>query len=110
MAIIYKVLGQAAPVDTNNADLYTVANGISTVVSTISVSNTSGTGATCRVFIRLDGATAGTNNAIIYDGIVPANDLTTITIGITLSQDDVITVRSGTSGSLTFHAFGSEIL
>ena len=109
MAIDYKILGQSAPANTNNADLYTVGTGKSAIVSTISVSNTTTAAATCRIFIRLNGAAAGTANALIYDGSVSANDFTTITIGITLSAGDIISVRSGTSNALTFQAFGSEI-
>lgn len=109
MATTYKVLGQAAPADTNNADLYTVPTATEAVVSTISVSNTTATDALCRIFVRVGGAGASTANAIVYDGVVAGNDLLAITIGITLSATDVITVNSGTGNALTFQAFGSEI-
>lgn len=109
MATTYKVLGQAAPADTNNADLITVGSGKSMVISTISVTNTTGTAATCRIFVRVAGATATTSNALAYDVSIPANDLKAITIGLTLAATDVVTVRTGTANALTFQAFGSEI-
>lgn len=109
MAETIKVLGQAAPTDTNNANLYTVGTGKAAVVSTISVTNVTATEATCRVFVRVGGAAAASSNALVYDGKVPANDLTAVTVGITLAAGDIITVRSGTGSSLTFQAFGSEI-
>lgn len=109
MTTTLKVLGQAAPTDTNNADLYTVGSGKQAAISTLLITNTTGADATCRVFIRVAGATAATSNAAIYDASVPANDLKAITIGITLAATDVITVRSGTADALTFTLFGSEI-
>lgn len=110
MAFSYKILGQAAPANTNNADLYTVGGGKEVIISTLLVSNTTATDATCRIFARAAGAAASQANAIIYDGVVPANDFRAISVGITLSATDVVTVRSGTSGALTFQAFGSEVI
>ena len=109
MATSYKILGQAAPADTNNADLYTVPSATEAVISTLLVTNTTGTDATCRIFARVAGAAAATSNAIIYDGTVSANDLKAITVGITLAATDIISVRSSTGNALTFQAFGSEI-
>jgi len=109
MATTYKVLGQAAPADTANADLYTVPASTEAVISTIVVSNVTATDATCRIFVRVAGAAAAAGNALVYDGSVTANDFTAVTVGITLAATDVITVRSGTANALTFQAFGSEI-
>lgn len=109
MAETIKVLGQAAPADTTNANLYTVGTGKAAVVSTISVTNYTGTEATCRIFVRVGGAAAATTNALVYDGKVPANDLTAVTVGVTLAAGDILTVRAGTGNALTFQAFGSEI-
>jgi hypothetical protein len=109
MATEYKILGQAAPANTSNADLYTVGTGVQTVVSTISVTNDTGSEATFRIFIRQDGATAGAVNALYYDAPLAANSTLLITAGLTLGAGDVITVRSGTSDALGFQAFGSEV-
>ncbi len=109
MATTYKVLGQAAPANTSNADLYTVPAATEAVVSTLFVSNTTGTAATCRIFIRIAGAAAAASNALVYDGEVAANDFVAITTGITLAATDVITVQTGTADALTFQLFGSEI-
>lgn len=109
MATTYKVLGQVAPADTNNADLYTVPAGTQTVVSTLFVTNVTGTDATCRIYIRKDGAAAADSNALVKDGTVVKNDFKAVTTGITLDAGDVITVRSGTASALTFHLYGSEV-
>lgn len=108
MPITYKVLGQSAPADTNNADLYVVGSGKSAVVSTITITNDTNTAATARVFIRVAGAGAGTTNALVYDTSFAANSTTALTFGITLAATDAITVRSGTANALTFMAFGQE--
>lgn len=109
MPTIYRVLGQVAPANTTNANLYTVPAATSAVVSTLSVTNTSSVNAVCRIFIRVGGAAAGPENAIIFNGTVPANDLIAITVGVTLAAGNIVTVHSGTAGALTFQAFGSEI-
>lgn len=105
----YKVLGQALPATTSNADLYTVPAGTQTVVSTIAVTNVTGTAATYRIFIRVAGATAANQQALAYDVSAAANSTTALTVGVTLGATDVITVQSGTGSALAFQAFGSEI-
>jgi hypothetical protein len=109
MPTTYKVLGQSAPANTNNADLYTVGSGKSAVISTLSITNDTATAATARIFIRVAGATAGLTNALVYDTSFAPNSTTALTFGITLAATDVISVRTGTADALTFMAFGSEI-
>ena len=109
MATAYKILGQSAPANTSNANLYTVPSATSTIVSTLVIANTTATAATARVFARIAGATAAASNAIIYDASVPANSTATFTLGMTLATTDIITIQTGTANALTFTAFGSEI-
>ena len=105
----YKILGQAAPTNTSNMDLYTVPALSSAVVSTVMVSNTTATLATCRIFAVPSGGSASSSNAIVFDGPIEGNDFKAITVGITLAQGDKLVVQSGTSEALTFQAFGSEV-
>jgi len=109
MATNYKVLGQVAPANTSNANLYTVPASTQTIVSTLHVANVTATAATCRIYVRINGATAANGNAIALNSPVPANGFLAITQGITLNAGDIITVQSATSNALSFHAFGSEI-
>lgn len=109
MPTAYKILGQAAPSATTNADLITVGAGKSQVISTLVVANTTATDATFRVFARIAGATAAVTNALIYDATVKGNGIQAFTLGITLAATDVLTIRTGTANALTFTAFGSEI-
>lgn len=110
MAFSYKVLGQVEPTTTNNTDLYTVPASTSSIISTLLITNTSAADATCRIFVRVAGASATKSNAIIYDGPVTANNFIAMSIGITLSATDIITVQSSIANTLTFQAFGSEII
>jgi hypothetical protein len=108
MAFTPKILGQGVPAG-SNVDLYTVPSATSTVVSTIAVANTTASSATATIYVRKAAASAATSNALIYAAPVTANNTTFFTLGITLAATDVVTVASGTSGALTFHAFGSEL-
>jgi hypothetical protein len=108
MATTFKVLGQAAPANTTNADLYTVGSGKSAIISTLAISNVTNAVATARVFVRVAGATAAASNAIVYDATMAANSTTAMTLGMTLTATDVITVQSSVANALTFMAFGQE--
>jgi hypothetical protein len=109
MAIVYKVLGQAAPADTSNADLYTVPAATSAVVSTLNVTNLTDTEATFSVYLRVAGATAASVNTLLKDVPLAANSIFSATQGITLGAADVITVSTATENALSFQVFGSEI-
>jgi hypothetical protein len=108
MADTLKVLGQAAPADTNNADLYTVPENTQTTVSSLVACNLTGNTPSFRVAVRPLGATVGNENYIYYDKALAANDSVFIIIGITLSDDDVVTVRSSAADEIAFTLFGVE--
>jgi hypothetical protein len=105
----HKVLGQASPADTSNANLYTVASATQAIVSTICVANLTSTAATFRIACRPAGATVENQHWIAYDVSLGGNDSITLTLGIALAATDVLTVRSGTANALAFSAFGVEI-
>jgi hypothetical protein len=109
MPINYKILGQAAPADTSNADLYTVPASTQTIVSTISVTNDTATSATFRIYVRLNGAAAAAVNTLYFDTPLAGNSTLMITSGLSLNAGDIITVQSGTASAFTFQAFGSEV-
>jgi hypothetical protein len=109
VATTYKILGQAEPADTSNADIYTVPASTETIVSTLVVANTTGTDTTFKIFIRENGTTAGSENAIAFDTPIGQASQVAFTLGLTLSDGDIITVQSGAGSTLTFSAFGSEL-
>lgn len=108
MPITFKVLGQSAPANTTNADLYTVPAGRSAIVSTLTITNDTAASAKARVFVRVAGTTASTSNALVYDTTFAANSTTGLTLGITLAATDVLTVQTDTANAITFMAFGQE--
>ena len=108
MADTLKVLGQVAPANTSNADLYTVPEDTQTTVSSLVVCNLTGNTPTFRVAVRPLGATVANENHIYYDKAMVANDSRFIIIGMTLSDTDVVTVRSSAANEIAFTLFGVE--
>lgn len=108
MTTAYKVLGQSNPSAITNTDVYTVPSGNSTVVSTVNICNLDSAAATFRIAVRPAGAAISNKHYISYDTAIPAYDSISITIGVTLSTTDVITVYANTA-TLSFNVFGSEI-
>lgn len=108
MAIIYKVLGQSNPAATTATTLYTVPASTSAVCSTITVCNQAATSGSFRLAVRPAGAALAAQHYIAYDTSLPANDVLTMTIGLTLATTDVVTVYAS-STSISFNLFGSEI-
>jgi hypothetical protein len=108
MAYAYKVLGQSAPSATTATDVYTVGSGKQAIVSTITVANRSAASKTYRIAIRPAGATLANQHYLAYDVALAANDTTALTLGITLTATDVVTVYASTA-DLSFGIFGSEI-
>lgn len=108
MANVYKVLGQSNPAATTATTLYTVPAATSAVCSTLTICNQAASTATFRIAIRPAGAALAAQQYIAYDTTIAANDILTLTIGMSLATTDVITVYASTS-TLSFNLFGSEI-
>lgn len=108
MAYTYKVLGQSAPSATTNTDVYTVGSGKSAIISTITIANRSASARTYRIAIRPAGASIANEHYIAYDASIPGNDSIALTLGITLTATDVVTVY-GSTADLSFGIYGTEI-
>ena len=106
--IDYKILGQLAPTDTSNANMFTVSASHQFAVSSLVIANTTSTAATARVFARVAGAAAAAGNAVLYDVSIPGNSTATFSLGMTFAATDIMTVQTGTANALTFTAFGSD--
>ncbi|NBU22882.1 MAG: hypothetical protein EBS38_03070 [Actinobacteria bacterium] len=109
MPINYKILGQSAPANTNDANLYTVPANTQAIISTISVTNDTAAATTFRIYTRINGAAAGAVNALYFDAPLAGNSTLLVTAGLSLNAGDIVTVRSGAADALTFQAFGSEV-
>ena len=104
----YKVLGQIAPVAATLTDVYVVGADKQAVISTILVCNRGGTETPFRIAVRPDGEALQDKHYLSYDTPLRDNDTVTLTIGVSLDADDVISVYS-TSGLMSFSVFGVEI-
>jgi hypothetical protein len=114
MAITYKILGQTMAAATNaETVLYTAGqyvSGASAVVSTITICNQLSTAASYTIAVRP--STTGSTlpqNRIAYNAPIAGTDTTALTIGVSLAPGDKIIV-SGSTTTLSFSAFGTEIL
>ena len=108
MATVYKVLGQSYPSSQTATTLYTVPAANSAVVSTLNICNLATTSGTFRIAVRPSGATLANSQYLAYDTPIAASDSIAMTMGITLSNTDVVTVYTVT-GNMSFSLFGSEI-
>lgn len=108
MAIEYKVLGQSAPAAAANTDLYTVPTGRQVVSSTIAIANRSQGEVKFRIAIRVAGEAISSKQYIAYNTPVAGQDSTFITVGVTLSSSDIVTVYAE-NDQLSFNMFGSEV-
>jgi len=104
----HKILGQVAPTAKTNTDIYTVPIGADAVSSTLTVCNRGISPTTYRVAIRPLGASLANNHYISFDQVVQGNDSVFLTLGIAMSETDVVTVFSNTT-DLSFTLFGVEI-
>jgi hypothetical protein len=108
MAYTYKVLAQSAPSATTATDVYTVGAGKQAIVSSLIVCNRSASPVLYRVAVRPAGVTLANEHYLAYDVTVNGSDTTIMTIGVTLTATDVITVYASTA-DLSFGIYGSEI-
>lgn len=90
-------------------DLYTVPSSTSTVISSIVVANRSGSTEAYSIAIRTNGDPIDNKHYIAYNIPLAANDSLALTIGVTLGQNDVVSVLDSSGGNLSFNLFGSEI-
>lgn len=108
MATRYRVLGQKSPTANQDWDIYTVNGTKDAVISCITVANRDANSATYRISVRPDGATLTDDMFLAYDVEVGSNLSVALNLGLTLNQNDVLTVRSS-SGLVSFSVFGTEI-
>jgi len=104
----YRVLGQLLATANTLGTLYTVPALKQAVVSTISVCNLAATNATFGICIRQAGAAQTASQYIAMGATAPANDTIVLTLGITLTATDVVSVSASTS-TVSFGCFGSQI-
>lgn len=111
MARVYRILGQKNPGSSVLTNVYTVPTANSAVVSSIVLTNTSGTaggGVAARLAVNAEGVTVATSNYLAYDVNIPGCDSVTMTLGITMNAGSQLSVYAN-STSLAVSVFGTEI-
>ena len=109
MATSYKSLGQLDLTTTSLTTLYTCPASTETVISTVIIANRAASAGTFRLSVRPNGGTQTNAMYCAYDVPVAANDSTTLTLGITLQANDVVTVSADDADRLSINAFGAEV-
>ena len=100
-----KILGQTAA---NIATvLYTVPDLTQTVVSSLVVANRTSGELTFRVSVSPAGAATDVADYLFYDVPLAGNSTLTATLGITLTETDVVRTYSSATG-VSFNLFGVE--
>jgi len=103
-------LGQLRPADTNAASLYSPVSNIVTMISSVFISETSGTARTFRIFHDDNGTTFDETTALYFDVAIAANTTTPISLNIFMSDPaGNLAVRSSANSALTFTVYGEEL-
>lgn len=108
MPTIYKVLGQVATTANTTANLYTVPASANTVISTLSICNTTTSNVTANVMVRPNSGSISTNSYIVSGVTINNNDTLLLTLGLSLGSNDLISVSSNVA-NVSFNLFGSEV-
>jgi len=110
VATVYKRLGAAAGNGTiaTASTLYTVPASTATVISTITVCNTSGTAGTFSISTSTTTSFIG-GQEIVSAAAIAGNDTLAFTMGITLDTTNKYLLVSSSAATIMFSAFGSEI-
>lgn len=111
MATVYKRLGAAQGNGTigTAANIYTCPSATSTVVSTITICNTSATAATYTIGISTASGTFQASGYLVYQATIAGNDTVGLTFGTTLDSTNCFLVASSSANTVSFSVFGSEI-
>jgi len=110
MPTSYKVLGQSQGTASTSTytTLYTVPSNTETIISCISVCNTSVADKQYRVAL-CQTTTPSLSEWIAYDTVAAANDTTFMTVALTMDSTVKYIIISSEDNTLTFGAFGSEL-
>ena len=107
----YKILGQKNPTANVLTTLYTVPDGNSAIISSITIANldeNAANGAAFRIAANVSGVAVANANYLSFGVNVPGRDAITLTLGITLNAGSIVSVNAN-STLLAFSAFGTEV-
>lgn len=110
MAYQEKQLGQSRDNDTNAHSIYSPAAGVTAIITTIVLTNTSAYTANVDVYLDDDGSTYDESTAIIWNIRIPAK-ATEIVMGFFPMNNSSgnLAYKERTANAITITAFGVEI-
>ncbi len=113
-----RCLGQVRPADLNNTLLYRSPIQKVGIITAVVIANTSGAGATYRLFHDAGGVTYDESTALAWDKNVATQSFELIEFLLAMNQSVVnwgisrgaLAVRTSVASALTFTAYGYELL
>jgi len=109
MAQIYEILGQVSPTANTLTNVFVTGAATSSIVGTITISNFSDANASYSLVVRPINETLANKHFIVRGGILPARELITITGAVTMNANAILAANTN-GGSVSFNAFGGEIV
>jgi|TARA_R100001510_G_C7558424_1_gene139400 hypothetical protein len=106
MANAYKILAQHAGGTTPTT--YASPADTETIISSIVVANRVNAANTFRVAVYPSGGSLGNSSYLAYDVSVAANDVITMTLGVTLAAGDTLYLYASDTDT-SINAFGTQI-
>lgn len=106
-----KLLGQSKPSGTSAASIYSPDTSVMLAeITTIIISNTTGTAAAYSIYLDGDGTTYDQSTALFYSVNLAANDSKVLNdIEIYMSNPNGnLAIQTDTANALTFTVFGAE--
>jgi len=110
MTLQEKQLGQLRPANTTAASLYSPSAGVTAIIKSVYITNTTPGSVTFRIFADDDGTTYDETTALFWDATIAGN--TTIELDTFLAFNNAagnLAVRTSSANALTFTAFGAEV-
>ena len=110
MAFQEKQLGQVRENSTNAVPVYSPGDGVTAIISSIRVANTTGSTATVRIFNDDNGTTRDESTALYWD--IDIATKTTLAIDTFFAMNNSageLAYRSSVANALTITIFGAEI-
>ena len=105
MANAYKILAQH---DGGTTPTTYTTSGVAAIISSIVVANRTTAARSFRVAVYPSGGSLGNSSYLAYNVDVAANDVVTMTLGITLADGDTLYLY-GEDLNITINAFRTEI-
>ena len=110
MAFQEKQLGQARENSTNAVSVYSPGSGVTGIIKTIFLANTSGLDARFRLFVDDDGTTYDESTAIAWDVDIEADQMIEIDCFVAMDNSSGnFAYRSSVANAITITVFGAEV-